>query len=71
MRIYSKAAAVRYEPSGVRVNTEHPGYMPPMLNPTRDIDVGVREIRSHVCIGLPQPVRLTTFRDIGRRPTNG
>lgn len=34
VRIYSKAAAVLYGRSGVRVNTVHFGYMPRMLNAT-------------------------------------
>jgi len=59
VRIYSKAAAVRYGPSGVRVNTVHPGYMPPMLNATnageRDEKIAMTPLRR---IGKPIEVAM-------------
>jgi NAD(P)-dependent dehydrogenase (short-subunit alcohol dehydrogenase family) len=61
VRIYSKAAAVRCGPSGVRVNTVHPGYMPPMLNATnageRDNKIAPTPLRR-----IGEPIEVPGFR---------
>lgn len=53
VRIFTKAMAVQYGPDGIRVNSVHPGFMPPMR--TSNPDPTMRE----------DQVRLTPLRRIG------
>ena len=47
VRLYTKSAAAKYGPSGIRVNSVHPGYTcPPMLNATNAADPSVKD-RGH------------------------
>ena len=57
VRIYTKAAAVRYGLLGVRVNSVHPGYMPPMLNATNQ-NLRAEKIEQTPLRGLGEPIEV-------------
>lgn len=55
VRIFTKATAVKYGPDGIRANSVHPGFMPPMRS-SRQPEPAVRQ----------EQIQLTPLRRIGK-----
>ena len=57
VRLLTKSAAVQYGKDGIRVNSVHPGFMPPMLTSVTSADPAVRE-RVFATLPLGRPGRV-------------
>jgi NAD(P)-dependent dehydrogenase (short-subunit alcohol dehydrogenase family) len=55
VRIFTKATAVKYGPDGIRANSVHPGFMPPM-----------RSARPRDAAGLQRLIDWTPLRRTGK-----